>query len=697
MIRVYQKKKPEPFFNAWIEHPNPEDINSNEEFRKNFFNYCNNKCVFCETPLRNNNLVIGFYRPIKGALNTINGQFSKQHYSWLAKEWSNILVLCIECNRAKSNRFPIDGEFCSLYSDNIEINKEKRLLLNPFKDYPERNYFYDEEGMLIPKTKKGKVTIDLLNLNRPSLIDERKGEIIEFNNLCLHFRDSNRDENHLNRLVREINPESPFTGIKRFHLKQMIENDLIPYSSEFHPYIPDPSLILYHNTSFNDLILIKEEYVKKIEIDNSFNVTNQKDLHKYLSRQRYIEYIVIKNFKGLTNLKIDFRSSRSIGAPWLMILGENGVGKSSILQAISIALMGDIKRKDIIRKDASNFLNNKQNSGYVSVKLSGMMDAITIEFDRNSETFKGSNHIDPRILILAYGSTRLLPNKGELDNFTPSWARVENLFDPFQPLVDVESYLAWLKYEDFEKVKIAIENIFFEKVEIIRTGDNKEIKFKFPNSIVKLEDLSDGYKTIIALATDIMMVMKNRWRSYDAEGVVLIDELDAHLHPRWNIEIVKRLRNAFPKIQFIATSHNPLTLRGLLENEIAVLVEDSNNENTVIQDLPEQKGMKIEEILTSKYFGLYDTLPELNDIFQEYYSLLVHPFPNNSQQERIDELEKNLAVYRKLGLTRRDQLFYKAIDIYLAKEKEENKQVDIDSFTQDIENIIDFLQRMFEK
>ncbi|AGX02774.1 AAA family ATPase [Bacillus infantis] len=428
-----------------------------------------------------------------------------------------------------------------------------------------------------------------------------------------------------------------------------------------------------------------------------YDVTDENDIHKYFSKQRFIESVEIRNFKGLKYLNLDFGLSQSMGAPWLMLLGENGVGKSSVLQAISIGLMGEQKRKEVILKSANNFVTNQKREGSIKIKLTGMVDPIIIDFTRDSHLFGGENHVDPRVLILSYGSTRLLPTENKIDMFRPSWARVENLFDPFVPLVDVENYLTWLEQEDFFIVKNAIENLFMEKVELIRNGGTKGIKFRFSNSIVRLEDLSDGYRTIIALATDIMMVMKNRWRSYDAEGIVLIDELDAHLHPRWNIEIVRKLRMAFPKIQFIATTHNPLTLRGLLKNEVAVMLEDNDRETIVLQNLPEQKGMMIEDILTSKFFGLYDTLPELNSIFHEYYRLLANPSPNTKQKDRIAILKEKLKDYDKLGNTKRDQMFYEAIDRYIAKEKATNEKLTSDSFIQDIDNIINSLRGFYKK
>ncbi|RLQ91332.1 AAA family ATPase [Planomicrobium sp. Y74] len=698
MIKVYKRKRPEAFFDEWVNKNNKNYYKKNSvPYINEYFRYFNNKCAFCESIASNEKLILDYYRPIGGALNVITGQFSKEHYHWLDKDWANILVICNECNRTKSNRFPLEGEFCSLETNLFELNKEKRLLINPFSDFPEKHFLYDEEGTIIPKTKKGEVTVEVLNLNRHSLIDGRRRELFRFNNSCQDFINSKEEKKILEEIVMQIRPESPFAGIKRYFLSRMIADNIISYRHEFQPYISMVKGKFPLKREKLENTIVKANFFNRTKRNDHYDVTDEREIQKYFSKQRFIELVEIKNFKGLKNLTLDLDLSQSKDAPWLMLLGENGVGKSSVLQAISIALMGEEKRKEVISKEATNFVNNLDGEGYIKIKLTGMMDPIVITFNKENYLFNGINHIDPRVLILSYGSTRLLPTHDKKDSFKPSWARVENLFNPFVPLVDVENYLIWLQEGDFVVVKTAIEDLFMNDVKIKRNIDTKEVEFQFPNSTVKLEQLSDGYKTIIALATDIMMVMKNRWRSYDAEGIVLIDELDAHLHPRWNIEIVRKLRKAFPKIQFIATTHNPLTLRGLLKNEVVVMLEDNDRETIILKNLPEQKGMMIEDILTSKYFGLYDTLPELNEVFHEYYKLLANPDPSIEQERKIADLKDKLVDYDKLGNTKRDQMFYEAIDRYIAKEKETNKEITKELFIHEIDNIISSLKESYRK
>jgi len=84
------------------------------------------------------------------------------------------------------------------------------------------------------------------------------------------------------------------------------------------------------------------------------------------------------------------------------------------------------------------------------------------------------------------------------------------------------------------------------------------------------------------MACAIMKMLFERWDNLtSASAIVLIDELDAHLHPRWKMRIVSSLRKAFPQVQFIASTHDPLVLRGIRNNEVAVLRRVSG-EGTIV-------------------------------------------------------------------------------------------------------------------
>lgn len=660
----------------------------------------NGKCSYCENSMEFVEVQIDYYRPVNGALNTVDGMFREKLYTWLKNDVDNLFSICVECNRAKSNRFPVEGEVAVFNASKNELLQEKRLLLNPYRDYPERHFSYSSDGKIYPRTKKGQFTIDVLNLNRPLLIKHRKNEYIRFEDLCRNYIDK-RHGWYIEDITKEISQESKFAGLKRYILSDLILQGNMDYTGELGESLKGvmtkSEWIYLFSTNSNKFIEPRKRKYYDVEKEiNDYHVADNEDITKYFIKQRLIEKIEIHNFKIIKDFKIDLTLSKSKDAPWLMLLGENGIGKSTILQAIALALMGKRERENIlweINKDAHEYVRNGATEGYIKVYLSGMFEPISLYFNKESPQFRGENHQEQRVLLLAYGSTRLLPRDNMEVDSSVTWARIGNLFNPFIPLVNVKEYLLALNDKEFFNVGRAIESIILEDVKIFRDRSKDLLFFKLHNSIVKLEELSDGYQTVIALATDIMMVMKNRWRSFDAEGIVLIDEIDAHLHPRWNIVIVSRLKKAFPKLQFIASTHNPLSLRGLIEGEIAVLLEGENREPYIIQNLPSQDQFNIEELLTSKFFGLYDTMPEVNRLLNRYYLLLATPNLNEEEKKEVQYLKDELSDYIKVGSTLREQKFYEVVDYYIANSRERHSSLSNKDFKEIIKNTIRHFER----
>jgi hypothetical protein len=202
--------------------------------------------------------------------------------------------------------------------------------------------------------------------------------------------------------------------------------------------------------------------------------------------------------------------------------------------------------------------------------------------------------------------------------------------------------------------------------------ENGSVFAEFYGHRVSLEDLSDGYQSMLALVTDVMRVMlMSGWETMEqAEGVVLLDEIGSHLHPRWRMRVVDGLRATFPRVQFLASTHDPLCLRGLADGEVAVMSRDAQGRIRVVTDLPPIRGLRADQLLTSEYFGLSSTVdPELEDLFNEYYMLLARARPSDTQRRRIEEIKGQLEPFRVLGDNRRERLMLETIDEFLATER----------------------------
>jgi predicted ATP-binding protein involved in virulence len=191
------------------------------------------------------------------------------------------------------------------------------------------------------------------------------------------------------------------------------------------------------------------------------------------------------------------------------------------------------------------------------------------------------------------------------------------------------------------------------------------------------DELSDGYQSMLVLVCDVMNTVMSLWPSpSQAEGIVLIDELGAHLHPRWRMRIVGALREILPRVQFVMTTHDPLCLRGLEDGEVIVVRRNESGKVVTISDLPPVKGLRVEQLLTSEHFGLGSTEdPEVDALFREYYILRARKRPTKAQRQRIIELETRLGELRQFGTTERERLLLRSADAFIAERREEGDAV----------------------
>jgi hypothetical protein len=176
---------------------------------------------------------------------------------------------------------------------------------------------------------------------------------------------------------------------------------------------------------------------------------------------------------------------------------------------------------------------------------------------------------------------------------------------------------------------------------------------------------------MLILVCDILRTVLTIWDEVEqAEGIVLIDELGAHLHPRWRMRVVGALRATLPRMQFIVSTHDPLCLRGLEDGEVIVLRRNERRQIVAITDLPPVKGLRVEQLLTSEHFGLGSTNdPEVDDLLTEYYRLRAQPRPSKQAAQRLAVVERRLMELEQLGTTERERLVLRAADDFIARRR----------------------------
>ena len=389
------------------------------------------------------------------------------------------------------------------------------------------------------------------------------------------------------------------------------------------------------------------------------------------STPRFIDEICLRNFRGITNLTLRVPSSDQSHQDWLMLLGENAAGKSSILQAIALNLMSDADR-DRLMLPHRQFVRRGTSRAHIELRFRSDEQPRILTI-----TARGYKSSDPKAgaPLMAFGATRLPP----LPGMPPRRAPLENLFNPFAPLLDPVAWLLKLAKSRKKAVRADFDYAVRALAALLPASRKKWRFYATRNDVCvapegPLMQLSDGYQSVIALAADIMSTVHDSFRGgmEAAEGIVLLDELGAHLHPQWKMRLTTVLREAFPRLQFIVSTHDPLCLRGLRNGEVVTIEKTARGRVFARTDLPPLAGMRVDQILQSECFNLHAAMdPKVEALFDEMYALKAKPSLTTKKKKELEDLEKQLAPHEVRGVTRAERLMLGEINRYLAVERQE--------------------------
>ncbi|MBN3137967.1 AAA family ATPase [Pectobacterium punjabense] len=589
------------------------------------------KCCYCESQLGiSSNGEIEQFRPKSSVLDSKGGHSNR--YWYLSADWRNLYLTCPVCNRNKSSRFPLEGEPAEAgWGYEKVIAFEKPLLLDPCYDAPDEHLAISSDGKLLGLTERGRITIETLILNRAALVSARQLEIQKFQEAT--------------ETTREVNASgcSPYSLVWR----QLLSGKL-------------PSGRLSNDDK--KLIEQQEEYETSLS-DFSTESASEGDKKKYRDQARYIENVSIINFGPIEKMTLDMSAPNASRIPCFALLGENGVGKSTVLRAIAMTLSG----KKYLRKlklTSNRFLPERAYSGEVKVTCADRSEYV-MKLTRNKPITL--NHEKPQSLLLAYGATRLLPSKNRKAKSGEAFAKIDNLFDPFLPLTDPKKWLLEQDESRFADINNVLNSLLPADQQLeLHIDLRNQVRISICNDSYRdFSELSDGYQGMLGIAVDMMKILYDFYDSMEsAQGIVLIDELGNHFHPVWCLQYVTALRDAFPNIQFIYSTHDPLCLRGLQEGEVAVLRRDNFRRVYVLEDLPPVDKLQVEQLLKSEHFGLRSTVdPSQEERIKEYEDLLSLPSRDKYQEIRLGELIRELTDENYLGETRRERLALKLIDM----------------------------------
>ncbi len=317
----------------------------------------------------------------------------------------------------------------------------------------------------------------------------------------------------------------------------------------------------------------------------------------------YLTRVTIKNIRAIRKLEWEVPLQQAPG--WHVILGDNGSGKSSVLRAIALALVGP-REAMALRENWARWQRGKE-EGWVRLDLVSVSrfgrgrgkfpQSRSLEFKPTGESVLGARNLPveglsqgdtlgqrPVWFSAAYGPFRRFTGGDEhyekLIASNPKLARHLSVFDESVALTEG---LKWLQQLQFQQLERAPEGALLEPLkEFINQPEflphgvrlekitSREVLFVDGNGYrVPVEELSDGYRSILSMTFELIRQLAATYgpkrvfhpkdpTRVDVPGIVLIDEVDAHLHPTWQRKVGLWFRKHFPKMQFIVTTHSPL-------------------------------------------------------------------------------------------------------------------------------------------
>ncbi|MDX3944257.1 AAA family ATPase [Pseudomonas aeruginosa] len=699
-------------------------VNQDEHLlREALANLNGQRCAFCEASDR---LEVHRFRPAGNALPMSRSSDAHLYYLWLADAWQNLLPICHGCVPIEP-RFPVRGRRCELPTrEQVEayvksgdglwrfgMPSENAELLDPTEVGQFASHLTPLlDGILLPGSKRGALTIAHFDLNRN---ERRHQRYFAYQKSLDELRSCGMtsDLSRIDQLVDFASLE--FGGTWYLLLRRLLNH--LPVNGIGRNLTPKqigPALRRWAKAT--DAAALLSEARQMLQRKDAKLHANGSQAIALVPIIESVTAIHIRNFKAIEQLDLKLKASpaRSLAgteslAAALVILGENATGKSSILEAVALTLVPAAVRNALNLPLAELVMDPAQlgvdggdqaTRAQIRIELTNQ-HWVELTIDQHAHVLT-SNFDNQHVPVFAYGAFRRFTRASPR---TTLHAHVRNLFDG-NVLSNPERWLSQLRQDRFDMVirtlreVLAIDGDF----DVIQRTQNSDTLYMVtsvsePDGTLRfnrtpLHAVSSGYRSMLAMICDILKGLLNvtiypGFESFQAaRGVVLIDEIEAHLHPRWKVQVMSRLRAALPSMTFIVTTHDPLCLRGTEQGEVAVLQRIASTDGQAqrqmpitiesMADLPPVADLRLEQLLTSDFFQMLSTddahadrrLARIADLMAAHARGEL-----SSEDERVlQDFNAEITNALPIGSSEIHQIVQLAVGEYLAKRRAASSQ-----------------------
>ena len=410
----------------------------------------------------------------------------------------------------------------------------------------------------------------------------------------------------------------------------------------------------------------------------------------------YLVNVSIINVRSLK--QAEWKIDKIVNAPgWHVILGDNGSGKSSFIRAVALALVGPTEAQ-ALRQDWNEWLRKDQQKGSIQIvldpdpefdKLSGrgamsknfyQLAHLTLARQQDRSVVLTATHLldvnKPERSIWGGKRGWFSASYGPFHRFSGGDKDYEKVFysnprlaphlSAFGESVALTESIQWLqdlRFKQLEKnpegellnqiTSFVNQEGFLPHMTRLASVTSTAVEFVDGNNCtIRVDELSDGYRSILSMTFELVRQMTKCYQDKNifsedytkviAPGVVLIDEVDAHLHPSWQRQIGLWFREHFPKIQFIVTTHSPFVCQAANVGTVWRLPKPGSNEKPGMVT-----GIDLDRLLYGNVLDAYST-----DMFGTGATRSVE------SQQRLQRLaELNMAeIQRDLTVSEREEV-----------------------------------------
>ena len=382
----------------------------------------------------------------------------------------------------------------------------------------------------------------------------------------------------------------------------------------------------------------------------------------------YLNVVTLLDIRCFRKLRIEFGQT---GTPWLRtaVMGDNSVGKSTLLRAIALALCSEGDAIALMKATPGRMIREGEKEGEIRLELvdqeSGRSYRIVKTFERNADGVEvlqqktrppGGDFPWSSIFLCGYGTQRTAAASSSFDTYSPRLA-VSTLFDVKAVLQNPEVVLL--------RQPPPIRNSLMKKLQDVMlldtdggaiAGTKTGLTLRGPWGAAPFDELSDGYRSTMQWLLDLFAWMMYAGR-FPAEkepaGILLIDEIEQHLHPRWQRHIIRRLSRQLPRMQIITTTHTPLIASSMADVKSASLLRlykgDAGDVEMEIIETDRLQGKRADQVLTEFFDLTTSRNPGSSDDLTRYAELRSKTEIKDEEQMELTNLTRRFDSVLRFG------------------------------------------------